>query len=151
MSTSERETGRGSRRGRCPCLFARDQGYNGYAYLRFFFFYLCVRFWSWVNVLRTFFLTFRRVGGSEKRSIVCILSIAVWRGAFCLRSWPKTKFGEETTGSQWGSLSWSEESWPELCAHDDGNSSCWIMRSACKDASTKMCTLKKKFLMNSGR
>ena len=57
----------------------------------------------------------------KNESMVCILSIAVWWGAFWLRSWPKTKFGEEMTESQWRNSSWSEESWPEVYAHDDGN------------------------------
>ena len=73
MSTSDRETGRRSWRRslRCPSLLARNQGYNAYgcACFAFFFFFFNLRthFWSWVNVLRAFFLTFRRVGGSEKR------------------------------------------------------------------------------------
>ena len=66
----------------------------------FFFFDLCAHFLSWVNVLRAFFLTFRRVGGSEKRvHSVHLVHHRLERSTF-LRSWPKTKFGEEMTGSQ---------------------------------------------------
>ena len=72
-----------------------------------------------------------------------ILSIAVWSGTFCLRSWLKTKFGGEMTGSQWRSSSWSKESWRKVCAHDDG---IFVMdREKClRGCVTKMCTLKKK-------
>ena len=47
---------------------------------------------------------------------------------------------------------WSEESWPEVCAHDDGNFLCWIVRSACEAVSRRCALLKKKkFLTNNGR
>ena len=67
-----------------------------------------------------FFSLFVVLVAQRSESIVCILSIIVWRGAFCIRSWPKTKFIEEMTGSQWRRSSWSEELWPEVCSHDDG-------------------------------
>ena len=74
-----------------------------------------------MNVLRAFFLTFCRAGGSEKRVHSVHLVHLRLEKKILLRSWPKTKFGEEMPGSQWRSSSWSEESWPEVCAHDDGS------------------------------
>ena len=113
--------------------------------LAFFFFWIFARisgagwtFWE------PFLLLFAVSVAQRSESIVCILSIAVWRGAFCLRSWPKTKFGEEMTGSQWRSSSWSEESWPEVCAHDDGIFLWWIVRRACENASQRCALWKKK-------
>ena len=55
------------------------------------------------------------------------------------------------TGSQWHSSSWSEESWPEVCAHDDGIfcDGLWevLVRMRHEDVHFE----KKKFLTNSGR
>ena len=143
MSTSDRETGRQSRRRRCPCLLARDQGYNGYACWCFFFIFARIFGAGW-TFWEPFFLLFAVSVAQRSESIVCILSIAVWRGAFCLWSWRKTKFGEEMTGSQWRSSSWSEESWPEVCVHDDGIFLWWIVGSACEDASRRCALWKKK-------
>ena len=84
------------------------------------FFDLCAHFRSWVNVLRAFFLTFRRVSGSEKRVHSVHLVHRRLERSILPSKLAKTKFGEEMTGSQWRSSSWSEESWPEVCAHDDG-------------------------------
>ena len=85
----------------------------------FFYIYLCAHFRSWVKVLRTFFLTFRHVGGSQKRVHSVHLVHRRLKRSICLQSWPKAKIGEEMTGSQWRSSPWSEESWPEVCAPDD--------------------------------
>ena len=88
----------------------------------FFFFFGSLRAFSELGERfeSLFFLLFAVSVAQRSESVVCILSIVVWRGAFCLRSWRKTKSGEEMTGSKWRSSSWSEESWPEVCAHDDG-------------------------------
>ena len=110
-----------------------------------FFFLIFVRiFGAGWTFWEPFFLLFAVSVAQRSESIVCILSIAVWRGAFCLQSWPNTKFGEEMTGSQWRSSSWSEESWPEVCADDDGNFFVIDREKCLWGCVTKMCTLKNK-------